>query len=230
MTDGWLVSPVSVTLSAEDALSGVRSIAWRIDGGTTTTYGGPVPDHRQRHADHRVPRHGQGRRPGGLEVRRVQDRHQGSPVITLEPSGTAGDAPGTWRGPVTRHRVDRGRRRPAWQRSGSASTEASRPRSAPSPIVIKGDGAAHRHGDRLGQGGQQGIDHARRHHRHDRAGDRAAGRRRGRPDGDAQRRSKRRAGRDPLLGLGAGAVTAVVADADAKVVRTITASTAGGEN
>ena len=76
--NGWFVSPVSMTLTAKDALSGVRSIAWRIDGGTATGYDGPVRITGDGVRDARVPGHGQGRRPGGLEVGRAQDRHAGA--------------------------------------------------------------------------------------------------------------------------------------------------------
>ena len=37
---GWKVSPVVVTMSATDALSGVRSISYRIEGGAVKTYAG----------------------------------------------------------------------------------------------------------------------------------------------------------------------------------------------
>ncbi len=37
-TNGWIVSSVKVTLIATDKMSGVRSIRWRVNGGTTHVY------------------------------------------------------------------------------------------------------------------------------------------------------------------------------------------------
>ena len=36
--NGWIVSPVKVTLTATDKMSGVKSISWRVDDGTVYTY------------------------------------------------------------------------------------------------------------------------------------------------------------------------------------------------
>ena len=40
--DGWKVSPVDVAISATDALSGVRSISYRIEGGAAKAYSGAL--------------------------------------------------------------------------------------------------------------------------------------------------------------------------------------------
>ncbi|MEO5964445.1 MAG: hypothetical protein ABIR11_03185, partial [Candidatus Limnocylindrales bacterium] len=37
-SNGWITSPVDVTLVAKDSLSGVRAVYWRMDGGTAKTY------------------------------------------------------------------------------------------------------------------------------------------------------------------------------------------------
>ena len=98
--NGWFVSPVSMTLTSKDALSGVRSIAWRIDGGTATGYDGPVriTGDGVRTLEYRATDKA-GVREGWKSVElRIDTR---APVVTLVPSGTAGDAAGTWRGPVT---------------------------------------------------------------------------------------------------------------------------------
>jgi len=41
--NGWYVSPVSVSLTATDATSGVASTSYRLDGGAWTTYAGAIP-------------------------------------------------------------------------------------------------------------------------------------------------------------------------------------------
>ena len=124
--------------------------------------------------------------------------------MTLEPSGTAGDVPGTWRGPVTvtasikdavsgvaakRFSVDGGK-------AASLGTD---------PIVIKGDGAhtiTVTASDKAGNKGSTTLDAII---------DTNApvielrGRRRERPDGDAQRRSRTASGsrsRSPCRNLG----------------------------
>ena len=98
--NGWFVSPVSMTLTSKDALSGVRSIAWRIDGGTTTGYDGPVRISGDGvHALEYRATDKAGVREAWKSVELGIDTR--GPVVTLVPSGTAGDAEGTWRGPVT---------------------------------------------------------------------------------------------------------------------------------
>ncbi len=98
--NGWLVSPVSVTLSAKDSLSGVRSIAWRIGGGAATTYGEParVTANGTQTFEYRATDKAGIKEAWKAIEFRIDTK---APVITLAASGTAGDAEGTWRGPVS---------------------------------------------------------------------------------------------------------------------------------
>ncbi|HEY4190478.1 MAG TPA: FlgD immunoglobulin-like domain containing protein [Candidatus Limnocylindrales bacterium] len=97
---GWRVSPVIVSLGARDGLSGVRGVQYRIGGGATRTYGGPVT----------LASNG----AIGLDYRAIDKagireawRHLAFHIDTVAPSigltlaGKAGDAAATWRGPVT---------------------------------------------------------------------------------------------------------------------------------
>jgi flagellar hook assembly protein FlgD len=97
---GWLVSPATVTLAATDALSGVDSIAWGMDGGATSTYRKPVTvavngTHtlRYRATDRSGTR--EGWKSLALRIDTVP------PTVGLPLTGRPGDRPGTWRGPVT---------------------------------------------------------------------------------------------------------------------------------
>ena len=98
--NGWLVSPVEVTLTAKDALSGVRSIQWRVNGGTATTYGRPatVGANGTQTFEYRATDRAGVREAWKKTTFRIDTR---PPVITVPLAGKAGDAPGTWRGPVT---------------------------------------------------------------------------------------------------------------------------------
>ena len=59
-TNGWIVSAVKVTLVSRDAMSGVRSISWRVNGGTAHT-GSAATVSTNGTPDVRVPRDRQGR-------------------------------------------------------------------------------------------------------------------------------------------------------------------------
>ena len=98
--NGWFASPVSVTLASKDALSGVRSIVWRIDGGTATRYDGPVriTGDGTRTLEYRATDKAGVREAWKAIELRIDTQ---APGVTLVPSGTAGDTEGTWRGPVT---------------------------------------------------------------------------------------------------------------------------------
>ncbi len=97
---GWSVTPVKVTLTASDAITGISSIGWRIDGGAIHTYsapfsvavnGSPVLEYRavdragNREAWHKV-------------SLRIDTK---PPAIAIPLTGAAGAAAGTWRGPVS---------------------------------------------------------------------------------------------------------------------------------
>jgi len=97
---GWIVSPVDVTLTAKDSLSGVKAIYWRVDAGTSKTYvdvarvtanGTHVFEY---HATDRA-----GVKEAWKKLTFKIDTR--GPAITVALSGTAGETAGTWRGPVT---------------------------------------------------------------------------------------------------------------------------------
>jgi flagellar hook assembly protein FlgD len=97
---GWLASPGTVSLSAKDALSGLDSIAWALDGGAVGTYRKPVAvvgngTHtlRYRATDRSGIR--EGWKSLVLRIDTVP------PTVGLPLGGRPGDRPGTWRGPVT---------------------------------------------------------------------------------------------------------------------------------
>jgi flagellar hook assembly protein FlgD len=98
--EGWLVSPVAVTLSATDALSGVRSIQWRVNGGTATTYGGPasISANGTQAFEYRATDKAGVREAWNVATYRIDTK---GPDIAVSLGGEAGDAEGTWRGPVT---------------------------------------------------------------------------------------------------------------------------------
>ncbi|HEY3334069.1 MAG TPA: FlgD immunoglobulin-like domain containing protein [Candidatus Limnocylindrales bacterium] len=98
--NGWIVSAVNITLTAKDAMSGVKSISWRVDGGTTHTYdtvatvttnGTPTFEYR---ATDKA-----GVREAWKALKLKIDTK--APAISIGYGGTAGDVAGMWRGPVT---------------------------------------------------------------------------------------------------------------------------------
>jgi flagellar hook assembly protein FlgD len=98
--EGWLVTPAAITLTARDALSGVKAISWRLDGGSASTYASPVTVGRN---GTQVFEYRATDKAGVKEAwRSVKLRiDTKAPTIALALSGAAGDAEGTWRGPVT---------------------------------------------------------------------------------------------------------------------------------
>ncbi len=98
--DGWLVTPATVALSARDAMSGVRTISWRVNGGPVTAYSKPVVvsangtvTFKYRAVDNAGIR--ESWRKLTLRIDTV------APSVTLAKTGDAGDAPGAWRSKVT---------------------------------------------------------------------------------------------------------------------------------
>lgn len=98
--NGWIVSPVTVTLTARDATSGVGSLWWRVDGGTATRYATAA---RFTGDGTRVFEYRAIDRAGIRETWHALTFKIDAtpPTIALALSGTAGLAAGTWRGPVT---------------------------------------------------------------------------------------------------------------------------------
>jgi flagellar hook assembly protein FlgD len=98
--NGWLVSPASVVLSAKDALSGVRSISWRVNGGKASTYSGPanVTANGTVAFEYRATDKAGIREAWRKLTLRIDTR---APSVALDLAGKAGDVAGTWRGPVT---------------------------------------------------------------------------------------------------------------------------------
>jgi flagellar hook assembly protein FlgD len=98
--NGWIVSPVKVTLTAKDALSGVRSISWRVNNGTVRTYDGvaTISTNGTRTFTYRATDKA-GIRESWKSLTFKIDTEP--PAIKVALSGTKGEAAGTWRGPVT---------------------------------------------------------------------------------------------------------------------------------
>ncbi len=135
---GWKVTPVTVTLSATDAVSGVRSISWRVNGGTAHTYAGPfvVATNGSPRVEYRATDRAGVREAWHAVTLKIDTV---PPAITIPLKGTAGAAAGTWRGPVSM----------APTVSDASSGVAAKTISvdgAPAvavgktPVVVKGDG------------------------------------------------------------------------------------------
>ena len=220
--DGWLVSPAEVTLTARDASSGVRSISWRLKGGTAATYTAPtaVTKNGTQVFEYRATDKAGIREAWKSVTLRIDTK---APTITVALSGKAGAAAGTWRGPVTvtptirdttsgvaaserQHR--RRRRRQADHRHDPSSRATAR-----TPSRISARDAA----------GNRELGHHRARHRHRRARHRGP-----RARGDRARRSPPTATGSatrstlPFSVSEPGTVTAVITDAAATVVRTVT--------
>jgi flagellar hook assembly protein FlgD len=98
-TNGWIVSAVKVALVSRDAMSGVRSISWRVNGGTAhtgstatvSTNGSPVFEYR---AIDRA-----GVRESWKKVTFKIDTK--APTIAIALTGDGGDTAGMFHGPVT---------------------------------------------------------------------------------------------------------------------------------
>ena len=97
---GWLVSPATVVLTARDALSGVKSTSWRVNDGPSTTYTGPVTVSTNGVVtfEYRSTDRAGIRESWRKLTLRIDTR---APVVTMNLAGKAGDADGTFRGPVT---------------------------------------------------------------------------------------------------------------------------------
>ncbi len=138
-TNGWLVASPTVTLSARDGLSGVRTVSWRINGGKAKTYGAPVVVEANGTVtfEYRAVDNAGIREPWRKLALKVDTA---APSVVLAKTGKAGDVPDTWRGKVTitpeirdaasgvataRYSVDGG---------GTAPV-------GPDPIVVSGNGA-----------------------------------------------------------------------------------------
>ena len=221
-----------MTLTAADKMSGVRSIAWRVNGGTADPVRRPGR-RRQRHPACSSTGRRQGRHQGGVEDDHAQDRHEAA--RHRHAAGRQGrrspPAPGAAPSASPRsHAMPR----PAWPTKNVRHRRRRRRRRWAPTIVVKGDGAhtiAVRAEDKAGN----------RHHDHStlvidttapghRAVPRAAGDDRARrctPNGDGSRRG----GHAPLLRLGGRAASRPSSPTPRRhVVRTITAPVAAGAN
>jgi flagellar hook assembly protein FlgD len=98
--DGWTVSPVELTLTAKDVLSGVRSISYRIDDGAVKTYGDgvTVTANGKTTVEYRATDKAGIREPWRQLTLRIDTR---APGIGVAMTGPAGDVGGRWRGAVT---------------------------------------------------------------------------------------------------------------------------------
>ena len=135
---GWSVTPVTVTLSAKDAVSGVRSISWRVNGGTAHTYAGPfaVAVNGSPRLEYRATDRAGVREAWHALTLKIDTV---PPAIAVPLKGTVGVTAGTWRGPVS----------VAPTVSDASSGVAARTISVDgasaaavgkTPVVVKGDG------------------------------------------------------------------------------------------
>jgi flagellar hook assembly protein FlgD len=96
---GWLVSPVTVSIRAKDATSGVGSIQWRVDGRSVTRYGEPaVYDGNGSHTFQYRAVDKAGVKEKWHSIALKIDTKP--PVISVGMDGTAGDVEATWRSKV----------------------------------------------------------------------------------------------------------------------------------
>lgn len=156
---GWLVSPAAVSLTAKDALSGVRSITWRVNGGTAKTYTTPasVATNGTVTFEYRAIDRAGVREAWKTLTLKIDTR---APEVTLSQTGTAGLAAATWRGPVTIKPAIRD------ATSGVAASDIAIDGAAPTklgndPVVITGDGAhtvTASSRDRAGNSGSATVD------------------------------------------------------------------------
>ncbi|HYO44581.1 MAG TPA: FlgD immunoglobulin-like domain containing protein [Candidatus Limnocylindrales bacterium] len=98
-SNGWFVTSPSVTLTARDALSGVKSIAWRVNGGKAT-YGSraTVTADGTQAFEYRATDNAGIREAWKTVTLKIDTT---APSIGIPQAGNAGLAAGTWRGPVT---------------------------------------------------------------------------------------------------------------------------------
>jgi hypothetical protein len=97
---GWAVSPMTMSITAKDARSGVASISWRVDGSAAKTYTEPVSyaGNGTRKFEYRATDKAGNREAWHAVTLKIDTK---APVVKLALAGTAGDVDGTWRGPVT---------------------------------------------------------------------------------------------------------------------------------
>jgi flagellar hook assembly protein FlgD len=99
-TGGWSVSAVTVTLSAKDPLTGVGSMNWRLNAGAAHTYAAPIPiaTNGTQVLEYRATD-----RAGNREAwhKLTMKIDTAAPAISIPLTGKAGEAVGTWRGPVS---------------------------------------------------------------------------------------------------------------------------------
>ncbi len=98
--DGWKVSPVELTLTARDALSGVHGITYRVNGGGAKAYahGVTIAGNGRTTIDYRAVDKAGNRGAWHHLAYRIDTR---PPAIAVAMNGTAGDAASTWRSEVT---------------------------------------------------------------------------------------------------------------------------------
>jgi flagellar hook assembly protein FlgD len=137
--NGWLVSSAAVTLTAKDGLSGVRSISWRLNDGSSTTYHGPVTvsANGTQTVTYRATDRAGIRETWKTLTLKIDTR---APTIAAPMAGKAGPVAGFWAGPVSispsirdatsgvvtkRYRID----------GGTAASLGT------APIVVDGEGA-----------------------------------------------------------------------------------------
>jgi flagellar hook assembly protein FlgD len=138
-SNGWLVSPASFALSATDALSGVRSIVWRLDGGASMAYAPPavVSANGSHTFEYRAIDKAGVKSAWKAVALKIDTK---APTISLPATGTAGAVAGTWRSAVTIKPAI------ADNASGIAARTVKLDAAAAvalgtTPVVVDGDGA-----------------------------------------------------------------------------------------
>jgi flagellar hook assembly protein FlgD len=98
--NGWIVSAVKITLTARDAMSGVKSISWRVNGGTAHTFDtvATVTLNGTPKFEYRATDKAGVRESWKSLTFRIDTK---APTIAIALAGAGGDVAGMFHGPVT---------------------------------------------------------------------------------------------------------------------------------
>jgi len=98
--NGWIVSPVNVTLTATDRMSGVKSISWRVNGGTVHPYDtvATLKANGVRTFEYRAVDKAGVRETWKSVTFNIDTK---PPTVAVAYGGSGNTGAGMWRGPVT---------------------------------------------------------------------------------------------------------------------------------